>query len=223
MGKNAADRYRDNLRGEVDSAALYRMLATAESSTELAEVYRRLASVEDRHAELWQTKLREAGHEPLTIAPGARVRFLGWLARRFGADTVLPFVLAGEATDLQSYETQPEARAAGLPADERSHGRVFRTIVATSRQGMSGETLARLEGKHRAAGGNALRAAVRGVNDGLVSNLSLIMGVAGASLHQSTILLTGLAGLLAGAISMALGEWLSVQSSREVYARQIAI
>jgi len=139
------------------------MLAAAESSTELAEVYRRLASVEDRHAELWQTKLREAGHEPLTIAPGARVRFLGWLALRFGADTVLPFVLAGEAADIQSYETQPEARAAGLPADERSHG------------------------------------------------------------HQSTILLTGLAGLLAGAISMALGEWLSVQSSREVYARQIAI
>jgi hypothetical protein len=121
VAKKAADRYRDNLRGEVDSAALYRMLATAESGTELAEVYRRLASVEDRHAELWQTKLREAGHEPLTIAPGARVRFLGWLALRFGADTVLPFVLAGEAADIQ-----PEARAAGLPADERSHGRVLR-------------------------------------------------------------------------------------------------
>ncbi len=138
------------------------------------------------------------------------MRFLGWLARRFGADTVLPFVLAGEASDIHAYENQAEAHAAGLPADERSHGRVFRTIVATSRQGMTGETLARLEGRHRAAGGNALRAAVLGVNDGLVSNLSLIMGVAGASLQQTTILLTGLAGLLAGAISMALGEWLSV-------------
>src|SRR5207253_120995 len=114
-------------------------------------------------------------------------------------------------------------RAAGLPADERSHGRVSRTIVATSRQGMRGEVVARLEGRHRAAGGNALRAAVLGVNDGLVSNLSLIMGVAGAALNQTTILLTGLAGLLAGAISMALGEWLSVQSSRELYQRQIAI
>jgi vacuolar iron transporter family protein len=218
-----ADRYCRNLRGEVDSAALYRMLASADSNAELAEVYRRLASVEERHAELWRTKLREAGHEPPAIAPGARVQFLGWLARRFGADTVLPFVLAGEAADIHAYENHPEARAAGLPADERSHGRVFRPIVATSRQGMSGETLARLEGRHRAAGGNALRAAVLGVNDGLVSNLSLIMGVAGASLQQTTILLTGLAGLLAGAISMALGEWLSVQSSREVYARQIAI
>jgi hypothetical protein len=217
-----ADRYCRNLRGEMESAALYQMLATIESSAELAEVYRRLASVEERHAELWRAKLREAGHEPPSNAAGMRVRFLGWLARRFGADTVLPFVLAGEATDIHAYDNQPEARAAGLPADERSHGRVFRTIVATS-QGMTGETLARIEGRHRAAGGNALRAAVLGVNDGLVSNLSLIMGVAGASLQQTTILLTGLAGLLAGAISMALGEWLSVQSSREVYARQIAI
>ena len=83
--------------------------------------------------------------------------------------------------------------------------------------------MARLEVRHRAAGGNALRAGVLGVNDGLVSNLSLIMGVAGAALSQTTILLTGIAGLLAGAISIALGEWLSVQSSRELYARQVAI
>ena len=69
------------------------------------------------------------------------MRFLGWLALRFGADTVLPFILAGEAADIQSYETQPEARAAGLPADERSHGRVFRTIVATSRRSLARRAL----------------------------------------------------------------------------------
>src|ERR1700716_3834142 len=79
-----ADRYRRNLRSEVDGAALYRVLATAEASAELAEVYRRLASVEDRHAELWRIKLREAGHEPPSIAPGVRVSFLGWMARQFG-------------------------------------------------------------------------------------------------------------------------------------------
>jgi vacuolar iron transporter family protein len=89
-------------------------------------------------------------------------------------------------------------------------------MVEAGRNGLSGATVARLEGRHRATGGNALRAAVLGVNDDLVSNVSLIMGVAGASLQQSTILLTGLAGLLAGALSMALGEWLSVQSSREL-------
>jgi VIT1/CCC1 family predicted Fe2+/Mn2+ transporter len=88
---------------------------------------------------------------------------------------------------------------------------------------MEGGLLAQFEGRHRTAGGNAMRAAVLGANDGLVSNFSLVMGVAGASLSSSTILLTGLAGLLAGAISMALGEWISVQSSRELYEKQIRI
>jgi len=86
---------------------------------------------------------------------------------------------------------------------------------------MEGPLLARLEGRHRSAGGNALRAAVLGANDGLVSNFSLVMGVAGAALSQSSILLTGIAGLLAGSISMALGEWISVQGSREMYLKQI--
>jgi len=123
----------------------------------------------------------------------------------------------------------PGASGWGVPpraVQETSSSAVVASIATPctiTLQRMSGEVLARLEGRHRAAGGNALRAAVLGVNDGLVSNLSLIMGVAGASLQQTTILLTGLAGLLAGAISMALGEWLSVQSSRELYARQIAI
>ncbi|HET9497437.1 MAG TPA: VIT1/CCC1 transporter family protein [Candidatus Limnocylindria bacterium] len=79
------------------------------------------------------------------------------------------------------------------------------------------------EGRHRAIGGNALRAAVLGANDGLVSNFSLVFGVAGAGGDQSAILIAGFAGLLAGALSMALGEWLSVQSARELYARQIAV
>ena len=86
----------------------------------------------------------------------------------------------------------------------------------------SGSVLAQLEGRHRAAGGNALRAAVLGANDGLVSNLSLVMGVAGATVPDRTVLLTGVAGLVAGACSMAMGEWLSVNSSRELYQSQIA-
>jgi VIT1/CCC1 family predicted Fe2+/Mn2+ transporter len=81
--------------------------------------------------------------------------------------------------------------------------------------------LARLEGRHRAIGGNALRAAVLGANDGLTSNLALVMGVAGARLTSSAILITGLTGLLAGACSMAMGEWVSVQSARELYERQV--
>lgn len=216
-------RYRDNLKGEVDGAALYRMLAEVEETAELADVYRRLAAVEDRHAEVWRSRLREAGASVPALTPSLRVRVIGWLARRFGASTVVPMVLAGEAGDTALYHAQPEARAVGMARDERSHARVFRAIATSTPHGLPGEAVARLEGRHRATGGNALRAAVLGVNDGLVSNLSLVMGVAGASLQQTTILLTGFAGLLAGAISMALGEWLSVQSSRELYERQIAI
>jgi VIT1/CCC1 family predicted Fe2+/Mn2+ transporter len=106
-----------------------------------------------------------------------------------------------------------------MAADESSHARLLSNITG----GMEGGRLAQLEGRHRAAGGNALRAAVLGANDGLVSNLSLVMGVAGAELSNTAILITGFAGLLAGAISTALGEWLSVQSSRELYEHQIGI
>lgn len=77
--------------------------------------------------------------------------------------------------------------------------------------------------QHRAGSGNALRAAVLGANDGLVSNLSLVMGVAGASLASEEILITGLAGLVAGAGSMAMGEWISVTSARELYTRELAV
>lgn len=97
------------------------------------------------------------------------------------------------------------------------------TIEEVPGRGVEGGVLARLEGRHRATSGNALRAAVLGANDGLVSNLSLVMGVAGAALEPATILVTGLAGLIAGAGSMAMGEWLSVQSSRELYQRQLDI
>src|SRR5204862_1689067 len=124
--------------------------------------------------------------------------------------------------DIGQYDKQPEAVAGGLPDAERSHNRIVEAMAVAMPGGASGSSLARLEGRHR-TGGNALRAAVLGANDGLVSNLSLVMGVAGAAAAERTILLTGLAGLVAGACSMAMGEWLSVTSSRELNQRQIEI
>src|SRR2546426_7248481 len=110
-----------------------------------------------------------------------------------------------------------------MSAQERWHAKVLKQLVATQRRGLEGSFLGRLEGRHRSVGGNALRAAVLGANDGLCSNLSLVMGVAGASVDSHGILITGLAGLLAGACSMALGEWVSVTSSRELAQREIRI
>ena len=148
---------------------------------------------------------------------------LAALARRFGPQFVLPTLVEAEQADSRAYDTQPESQATALPGEERSHARVLRTIAGSVRGGMEGSSVAQLEGRHRATGGNALRAAVLGANDGLVSNLSLVMGVAGAEMNSQLLVITGLAGLLAGACSMALGEWLSVQSSRELYQHQIAI
>ena len=216
-------RYQANLRSEQEGVALYRMLAAAERDQRLAEIYRRMAAVEQRHADLWAEHLRRAGAATLPYVPGWRVRALGWNARRLGAGAVLPFVTSMERAALHTYDGQPEAAAGGLPAEERSHARVLRSVQLATRGGLSGSLLARLEGRHRATGGNALRAAVLGASDGLTSNMSLVMGVAGASLGGRSILLTGFAGLLAGALSMAIGEWLSVQSARELNERQIAV
>jgi VIT1/CCC1 family predicted Fe2+/Mn2+ transporter len=216
-------RYLENLRGEVDAAALYRLLAEAEPRPDIANVYLRLAETEERHAALWRTRLEAAGVKIPAHRPSLRTRLLGGLARRFGVGAVLPLIMQAEMKDSHIYDNQPEAVAAGLPAEERSHARTFRGLTRGSQRGLSGAAVVQIEGRHRATGGNALRAAVLGANDGLVSNLSLVMGVAGADLERTTILLTGVAGLLAGAISMALGEWLSVQSSRELYENQLAI
>ncbi|MBL8834874.1 MAG: VIT1/CCC1 transporter family protein [Alphaproteobacteria bacterium] len=217
-----AARYRANLQGEFDSAALYRALSEAESDERLRDVYRQLATIEEAHAEFWRKQLRRTGESAPTLRAGWQTRALAWLARRFGPQFVLPTVNALERGDGAKYDSQPEAVAGGLPAAERAHARIVDRIVNAAPRGLGGSALARLEGRHRAMGGNALRAAVLGANDGLVSNLSLVMGVAGAGASQATLLLAGIAGLVAGACSMAMGEWLSVTSSRELYQKQIA-
>lgn len=217
------ERYRDNLQNETDGAALYRILAEADPQAELSAVYQRLAIAEEGHARLWRRKLSEAGLDASTIRPSSKVRIVGWLARRFGAKTIIPVVLGMESGGSTAYDLQHDPSATGMAKDERSHARIFRHIARGSRAGLSGPSVAQVEGRHRSGGGNALRAAVLGANDGLVSNFSLVMGVAGATLGRQEVLFTGLAGLLAGAVSMALGEWLSVQSSRELYERQISM
>lgn len=209
------------LSDERNAAALYRALAEAEPSPPIGEVYRRMAAVEERHAERWTKRLQEAGVSVPPFRPTWRTRALGWLARRFGPEIVLPTLVGMEQDANRGYGSQ--AGAEDMMAEEGSHARMLTAIARTMPGGLAGSALAQLEGRHRASGGNALRAAVLGANDGLVSNLSLVMGVAGAELPGKAILITGRAGLLAGAISMALGEWLSVQSSRELYKHQIKI
>lgn len=207
------------LQDERDGVALYFQIAQAEKDPKLAEIYRRMAQVEQRHADALVAQLRAAGTSIPAFTPSFRTRTLGWLARHFGVGLVLPSISTLEQLATHDYARQGKNDTA---ADEQSHTRMLKLLTQNS-HGLEGGGLAQIEGRHRSAGGNALRAAVLGANDGLVSNLSLVMGVAGAAMSPSAILITGLAGLLAGACSMALGEWLSVQSSRELTERQISI
>jgi VIT1/CCC1 family predicted Fe2+/Mn2+ transporter len=213
-------RYRVNLQGEIDGAALYRTMVDAEPNPSLKEFYRRLAETETRHGAVWREQLEAAGVSTARLGPSWRARILMRIARRFGSAVIVATIAQRESTDQAMYDSQPEATAT-MPADERSHARLFREL--SGGRGLEGGAVARIEGRHKASGGNALRAAVLGANDGLVSNLSLSMGVAGASGGGTAVLVAGMAGLLAGSLSMALGEWLSVQSARELYAHQVEV
>jgi hypothetical protein len=190
MGPNTdAARYRADLQGEVDSASLYRTLANTEPDARTSAIFRKLAAVEDAHAEFWRKNLERIGARIPSRRPGWRTRALAWLARRFGPEFVLPTINVLEHADSATYDEQPEAIERGLPVAERSHARVLDALAGKS-GGLAGGTIAKLEGRHRAMGGNALRAAVLGANDGLVSNLSLVMGVTGAATEQRVVLLT---------------------------------
>jgi vacuolar iron transporter family protein len=215
-------RYRANLRAELDGAVLYRAIAAAEPDPGRRAVLMELAAAESRHAALWREKLRAAGAPEPRYAPSLRTRLLALLARRFGPRFVMPSLAAAEYADRDKYAGQ--ADAASLSADERGRASVVNALAGgVARPAPSiGADIARAEPWHRGASGNDLRAAVLGANDGLVSNFCLIIGIAGAAVAARTVLLSGIAGLVAGACSMALGEWLSVTNARELARTQIA-
>jgi len=222
--KNKSDtaRYYMNFKEERNAAYLYRKMAGIEKKPELAKLYEQLARTEEKHAAFWEGKLLEAGEKIPKFRMDLRTRLFGWSAARFGTSAVVSVMSGIESGAASGYDGQSDAESVNMPADERSHARILNTL-SINESGLAGTSVARMEGKHKSAGGNALRAGVLGANDGLVSVFNLVMGVAGAGIKNSEILLTGLAGLLAGALSMALGEWLSVQSSRELAQHQIDI
>lgn len=191
-----------NWRAERDSSTLYAALAQLECDPQRRGVYRELASAERRHADFWEQRLHALGCTVPAFRPSARIRILSFLARRFGIGFIVPSVIAREIRERDDYAGQEDALSAGLPAEEHGHATALR-------------------GRDQSALGNNLRAAVLGANDGLASNFCLMMGVAGARVPASMVLLAGIAGLLGGACSMALGEWLSVTNARELALSQL--
>jgi vacuolar iron transporter family protein len=196
------DRLLRNWRAERDSAALYDALGELELDAGERDVCRGLAAAEFGHAAFWQRRLLTLGHGIPEFRPSLRTLFLIQLARWFGVGFIVPSITAREMRDRDDYEHQDDAQAAGLAREEQAHAAIMRTRTG-------------------AAFGNNLRAAVLGANDGLASNFCLMMGVAGGGARVATLLLTGMAGLVGGACSMALGEWLSVTNARELADSQI--
>lgn len=156
-------------------------------------------------------------------APSRKAKFQFKLGGVFGYDFIIANLSSVERQIARSA-IEKKQQTGGKPTGfEHNHLKILEALSQKTSANVTGGFMSKMEGRHKSVGGNALRAAVLGANDGLVSNMSLVMGVAGAAAENKTILLTGLAGLLAGAISMALGEWLSVQSSRELFIKQIAL
>jgi len=237
------ERSLENLKLERDAIVLYDALAAIEKDSRRAEAFGRIAGNERRHADIWARKLGELGADvPPASGPRPRVRFIILAARLFGTRAVADMVTALEGDEEDAYgaqESSPEAAA--IAADEREHAAIWERLKAETsvvaeagkgRDGVAAAATARSaaevgsrEAWHRSGGrSGTLRAVIFGVSDGLVSNLSLVMGVAGAaSNNPSFILLAGIAGLLAGAFSMAAGEYISMQSQRELFERQIAL
>jgi vacuolar iron transporter family protein len=217
------DLWLQNLLDERDGAALYEGLAALESDPERAQSFRKLAVGERRHADVWARKLEKEG---ATVPPerhSSRTKVLLWLARRLGTSAVLPLVLENEGNDAEKYRQQGGEAEASAMADEESEHRDVLAGMGRGEPLEARSNIAARERWHRGGRGGAIRAAVFGMNDGLVSNLSLVLGVAGAVHDPRTTLVTGFAGLLAGAFSMAVGEYTSVASQRDILVRQVAM
>jgi vacuolar iron transporter family protein len=193
----------DSWYHEKESAWLYRRVAAAEPDAHKRRLFEQLAVAAEEQAGKWQQSAasNRAGAPQRVFSPSARARIVARLLERFEPSSLRPVLAAMKLRGLSIYS--------GLAGSIAGHA------MPTS--------LAEVGARHRSTLGGSLRAAVFGVNDGLISNLSLVLGVAGAGAARGYVLMSGAAGLLAGALSMAAGEYVSVRSQREMYEYQIAL
>ena len=213
-----------HLEDEADAAFLYRELARSEGDPARAEVYRGLAAVEDRHVEVWRGLLAEHGHPVSVPGPSVGARFRAWLARRFGARLLLPMLLQEEGREVKGYldlyREYPEGAegptALRLAKESKEH--------AETLAGLSGRTG---EPWHRTGAGGILRNVVYGFNDGLTANFGLVAGMIGAqgsmAVAGHAVVVAGLAGMVADALSMGSSGYLAAKSEREVFEHEIAM
>jgi len=213
-----------HLEDEADAAYLYRELAQAERDPAKSRIYEELAGVEDRHVEMWRKVLQDHGHAAPQPTPSRGARLRAWLARRFGSGLLLPMLLDEEGREakgyLNLYQSEPEGAV----------GPTALTLAKESKQ--HAQTLAGLSGAegepwHRTSAGGIMRNLVYGFNDGLTANFGLVAGMIGAqaSLASSghALVVAGIAGTVANALSMGSSGYLAAKSEREVFEHEIAM
>ena len=208
---------------EGDAAYLYRALAEMEPDPRKKGIYARLAAVEDRHVEIWGRLLTEGGHPPKPFRPTARARLLAFLGRLFGPGFLLPMLLAEEGREVRGYMDMhlatPKHVAGGKEALVLARESAEHATTLASIAGRSGEPW------HRAKAGGYLRNIVYGFNDGLTANFGLVAGVLGATsaTQHDAVIVAGVAGAIADALSMGSSGYLASKSEQEVYANEIAM
>lgn len=209
-----------NIQTEIDAAYLYEKLAANEADVNTAKIFSQMSEIEKGHALAFLRKVNPGATE--LPSPSGRAKTLNLIGKLFGYDYVLGVLMDTEKVLSTAIIAGKKKNNIPVTGMETSHVTILRSLAEKDSK-VAVTTMARFEKRHRSVGGNALRAAVLGGNDGLVSNFSLVMGVAGATAGGSGVLLAGLAGLLAGALSMALGEWISVKSSQELSENQMQL
>jgi len=209
-----------NIQTEIDASFLYRKLAEKEKDAATAKVFHQMSEIEKGHAVAFA---KGNNLDPATeFLPSWRARTVYFIGKIFGYEYILGFLLDLEKTLSGSIIAAKKNVNKPISGHEANHVKIIKAVIEKGGT-ISGAQVTRFEKQHRSVGGNAIRAAVLGGNDGLVSNFSLVMGVAGATASNEGVLLAGLAGLLAGSLSMALGEWISVKSSQELYENQMQV
>ena len=209
-----------NIQTEIDASYLYNILGDNEEDPNVASVFHQMSEIEHGHALAFMKKNNLDSTK--IFRPSANAKILNLIGKVLGYDYILGVLLDTEKSLSSSIISSRKNNNAASSISDTAHVTILKNIL-NNQPNVSGSNLARFEKRHRSIGGNALRAAVLGGNDGLVSNFSLVMGIAGATSGKSVVLLTGLAGLLAGALSMALGEWISVHSSKELFENQMQL
>lgn len=210
---------------EADAAYLYRLLSAAESDLKKRDVYRRLAEVEDRHVEIWAALLARHGRPPRAHRPSGRTRLLAWLGRLFGPAFLLPMLLTEEGREVKAYLDMHRTTARGIAG--RDEALLLARESAEHAQTLNGIAGRTGEPWHKTSAGGFLRNVVYGFNDGLTANFGLVAGVIGATAASTVtyhhVIVAGVAGLIADALSMGSSGYLASQSEREVYAHEIAM